>query len=143
MAPRVQSLDPATGPAPAPSVRSAQFGGDPAGPYPSGSGAEQVVDERDGIAEVGDDGIGADAQQPPALPRVDPAGAVMRLVAGDGHRQAADLLGVLDLDVTVAERDELPAGDPVRADDAVDHQLLGELLVVVEGPVDVAAEITG
>ena len=50
-------------------------------------------------------------EQPPPLPLVDPAGAVVRLVAGDGHRQAADLLGVLDLDVAVAEREQLPAGD--------------------------------
>ena len=41
--------------------------------------AEQVVDERDGVAEVGDDGVGADAEQPPALPLVDPAGAVVGL----------------------------------------------------------------
>ena len=79
------------------------------------SAAQQVIDERDGVAKIGDDGVGADAQQPLALPLVDPAGAVVRLVAGDGHGQAADLLGVLDLDVAVAEREQLPAGDPVLA----------------------------
>ena len=84
-------------------------------PRSRGSAAEQVIDERDGVAEVGDDGVGADAQQPPALPLVDPAGAVVGLVAGDGHGQAADLLGVLDLDVAVAEGEQLPAGDPVLA----------------------------
>ena len=96
-----------------------------------------------GVAEVGDDDVGADAGEPFALPGVHPARAVVRLVAGDGDGQAADLLGVLDLDVAVAERQKLLALDRVLADDPVDDHLLGERLEVVLGAVDVRAEVSG
>ena len=107
------------------------------------SRAEEVVDERDCVAEVGDDGVGADAQQALALPLVDSARAVVRLVAGHGHRQAANLLGVFDLDVAVAEGEQVTAGDAVSLQNPIDDHLLGELLVVVQGAVDVTVEIAG
>ncbi len=75
------------------------------------STAEQIIDEWDGVAKIGDDGVGADAEQALALPFIDPARAVVCLVAGDGHRQAAGLLGVFDLDVAVAEGEQVAAGD--------------------------------
>ena len=65
---------------------------------------EQAGKQGLGIAVVGDDDIGAHAEEALAFPRVHAAGTVVRLIAGHRHRQTASFLGVLNLDVAVAER---------------------------------------
>src|ERR1700733_3582346 len=56
--------------------------------------AQHEIDERDGVAEVGDHGVGTYTQQPRAFPLVDLTRAVVGFVRGDGNCQAADLFGV-------------------------------------------------
>ena len=64
----------------------------------------------------------------------------VRLIAGDGHRDAADFFHFLDLDVTVAEAEQFFPVQVVVLDDFFDDHLLGEALVIVEARVDMFAE---
>jgi hypothetical protein len=50
------------------------------------SGCENALEERVGIAKVGNDHIRANPQQPLAFPFIKTSGAVMGFVAGDGDR---------------------------------------------------------
>jgi hypothetical protein len=85
---------------------------------------------------------GPGAKEAPAFPRVD-AAAAGGLVAGDADRVAAHRLRVLDLDEPVAEDHQVRARDAVGGDQALDHPRLARRLVVLEGPVDVRAEVAG
>lgn len=105
--------------------------------------AQNSVEERRRVSIIGDEDVGADAEQSPAFPLVDDAGTVARLVADDGRGQTADLLGVFNLDVAVAEREQVAAVDFFLKDHAVDHHLFGEGPIIVLGAVDSRAEILG
>ena len=96
-----------------------------------------------GVAIIGNHDIRADAQEPLPLPGIHLPGAVVRLVAGHGDGQSAHALGVLDFHVTVAEGQQPLARDRVVAEDAIDDHLLGEVLIVVQRPVDPRTEVAG
>ena len=97
-----------------------------------------------GVAEVGNHDVGADAGEPLAFPLVHAAGAVVGLVAGHGDGQAADLLGVLDLDVAVAEGEQA-ARRVISFSRRIRSMtiFLEKCLVVVLSAVDVGAEVAG
>ena len=63
--------------------------------------------KRVGVPEIRDDDVGADAQRDRCRFHSSTSSrAVVGLVAGHGDRQPAGALGVLDLDVSVAERQQ-------------------------------------
>src|SRR5436190_6060308 len=95
-------------------------------------------EQRVQIAIIRYDNICAGLNQPLTLPGVDPC--TMLLVAGDSDRDAAGPLDLLDFDVAVAEADELARFQFQLADQPFDHHLLREILIIVDGAVDVRAE---
>src|SRR4051812_39411167 len=107
------------------------------------SGSENCVQESVRIAEIGDDDIRADGKEAIALPLIDFSGAVVRFIAGDGDSQATDLFGVLDFDVTIAEGEELIAGDLVFTKNSVDNHFFGKGFVIVLSAVNVGTEKLG
>src|SRR5581483_7105655 len=74
------------------------------------------------VAKVRHDHIGAGLEQPPALPLVDPFSP--HLVRGYPHGDAAGLLHILDLDISIAKGHQLLAGKLVLLQDLVDHHCL-------------------
>ena len=95
---------------------------------------KSVLNSSIDFEEVRDDEVGADADQALALPLVH--FEALGLVGRDADCDAADLLDVLDLDIAVAEAEELVASEGGRGDDALDQDRLREALVVVERAVD-------
>src|SRR5580765_5937645 len=104
--------------------------------------AQDAVEQHFRIPIIWHNDISPDTQQSLAFPFVDAAGAVVGLVAGHGHGQAAGFLGVLDLHITVAKGQQLRAADFVFAQQPVDDHLLREILVVILRAVDVRAEVS-
>ena len=69
--------------------------------------AQDSVEQRLRIPVIRNDDIGADAEQTLAFPLVNEAGAVDGLVASNRHRQAANLIGLRDIQVTISEGQKL------------------------------------
>ena len=80
---------------------------------------EQPCQKRVLLAEVGDDDVGAGLDEPLALRLVDTVAT--HFVGGYTDGNAADALGILDLDVAVAEGQEVATGRLVILDDTVDE----------------------
>ena len=90
--------------------------------------------------EVGNDEISSDTGEAPALPGVD--GLAGGLVGGNSNGDSADLLDIFNLDVAISEAEKLVAAAFGAGDDTLDQDLLGKTLVIVEGTVDAAIEVT-
>src|SRR6266498_5978598 len=88
------------------------------------------------LAKVGNDYVGAGVDQAGPLPLVDAfAGCFVR---SDADGETSRLLAVDDLDVTVAEGNQLFAGQAMVAQDLLNDHRLGKALRVVQRAVDPA-----
>src|SRR6266498_3201206 len=102
---------------------------------------KNMAKQRFGVTVVGDHDVGADAKETLAFPFIESTRTVMGLIARHGDGEAADLLGVLDFHVTVAEGQQLRPADLVLAQKTINHPLFREGLVIIDGAVDVLAEV--
>src|SRR5258705_7128371 len=103
--------------------------------------AENQFEQSFSIAEIRNHDVCADPHQALALPFVHAARPVIRLVAGNGNRQATNLLCVFDFDVAIAKRKQSIAGHRILPQNPLDHHLLGKTLVIIERAVNVRAKI--
>src|SRR2546427_8975046 len=94
--------------------------------YPE-SFRKDTLQQSCGVPKIWNYDICPNAHQSPVFPLIESARAIVGLVAGHSHGQAADFFRVLDFHVTVAKRKQLLALDPVLAKDALDDHFLGEL----------------
>src|SRR5260370_14201169 len=88
--------------------------------------------------KIGNDQVGPGLDKALAFPLVD--AAAVDFVAGHGHGDAADPLDLLDFHKSVAKSQKLITLQIMIPNDALNHHLLGEVYVVIQGAVNLLSQ---
>src|SRR5258708_15453437 len=99
------------------------------------------MDERRGGAEIGNGGVGACGEQPLALAGIAEPGTVAVLVAAHGDGGSSQAFGLGDLDRTIAEGEQLRAGETRLAQEPLEDGALAEAGGIAAAAMDPRSEI--